>query len=680
MIEKTNEVKGFAKLIWQQLLPLNENPKFQQIFKDKKLTFLINIIDGEEAALIQVEKGAVNVKSIKNGNKKYMKSLYVKYNCIGMLGTDLATLVDIASGNIGTGGLLKKIIKGQVKVKGIKKLRFLEMLFNFNLTSLKITSKTILKDIIKKFAEIYGEKIFLTYIVDFDKGLDEKYSYRDMHIISNQLANGFLDVGIKKGDGIALMNINSPEYLLSIFAAMKIGAYIVLVNTGLKGDGLKYIIDHSEASSLVVHWSFLDRFLKIKDQLPNLKKIIVDLREAPNDFKIPTDVETIEKLLTASDNDIDIEVGLEDLCMLMYTAGTTGLPKAITFWQGKLLGGLNVKTLMKLSQLLSEPKDIVFTPLPLFHSNALFLSTFASYLNGLSLVLGKKFSASRHWDICRKYDITTFNTLGAMVTFLMKQPEKANDKDHKVRTVNTAACPKELWEAFENRFGVKIQEAYGATDGGGFMLITQLFDNVPIGTMGKPMPGIVAEVMDDRGYILSEPESIGELVFLVRDSEVKSREVKYFKDSKASKSLIQVGSDGQKWFHTGDLAYKDAEGWFYFVDRKKDSIRRRGENIASYSIEKVIMQNEKIMECAAYGVKTDIGEDEIMLSLVLKPGKTIKPEEIIEFCTGRMADFMIPRYIDIVDELPKNEVHRILKRELKAAGVTETTWDREQSK
>jgi crotonobetaine/carnitine-CoA ligase len=195
---------------------------------------------------------------------------------------------------------------------------------------------------------------------------------------------------------------------------------------------------------MVVHWSFLDTLLEIRNQMPKLKKIIVDLRDAPNDFEVPTGCEVLGKLMEAPDIDINVELSPDDLCMLMYTAGTTGLPKAISFWQGKLLGGLNVKTLMKLSILVTHPKDVVFTPLPLFHSNALFLSTFASYLSGLSLVLAKKFSATRHWDICRKYDVTTFNTLGAIVTFLMKQPEKPNDKDHKVKIVNTAACPKDL--------------------------------------------------------------------------------------------------------------------------------------------------------------------------------------------------------------------------------------------
>jgi len=154
--------------------------------------------------------------------------------------------------------------------------------------------------------------------------------------------------------------------------------------------------------------------------------------------------------------------------------------------------------------------------------------------------------------------------------------------------------------------------------------------------------------------------------------------VKYYKDEEASKSLIQKGADGQHWFHTGDLAYKDEAGWFFFVDRKKDSIRRRGENIAPYSIEKILNQNDKVLESAAYGIKSEVGEDEIMVSVLLKPDETMKPEELVNFCKDKMADFMIPRYIDFVSELPKNEVHRTMKNVLKEKGITKTTFDMEK--
>jgi len=206
-----------------------------------------------------------------------------------------------------------------------------------------------------------------------------------------------------------------------------------------------------------------------------------------------------------------------------------------------------------------------------------------------------------------------------------------------------------------------------------------LREDIPVGSMGKPPFGVVAEIMNDNGMILQETEQIGELVFLVTESEFKQREVKYYKDESSSKNLIREGKDGQKWFHTGDLAYKDKDGWFFFVDRKKDSIRRRGENIASYSIEKIINLNNKILETAAYGIKSELGEDEVMVAIVLKPGENMTPEELLDFCQGKMANFMIPRYIDFVDKLPKNEVHRILKRILKERGVKESTYDREKA-
>jgi crotonobetaine/carnitine-CoA ligase len=542
----------------------------------------------------------------------------------------------------------------------------------------RISRKTTFWELIQNKAETLGDKNWLTFIVDFDKGVDKKYSFKDVNVLSNRLANGLMNLGINPGDGVALMETNSPEFLFTVFATFKMAAYTVLVNIALRGDGLKYIIEHSDAKAIIINWSLIDAFFDIKDQVPHVKYIIIDGNEAPADFKLPEGAISLQEIMEAPDDDIDVEINLDDLCMLMYTAGTTGLPKAIMFWQGKFLGNLNIQTLQKLAKLLVQPGDVIYTGLPLFHSNALFLSTLASYLTDMPLVLGKRFTASRHWDICRKYDITVFNTLGAMVTFLMKQPERPNDKEHKVRVVNTAACPKEIWKAFEERFGVRIAEAYGATDGGGFMLGNFMQEEAPVGTMGKPLAGTIVEIMDENGNILG-PDTVGELVFLVRESELASRKVKYYKDEKSSKNLIQTGADGQMWFHTGDLATKDKDGWVFFVDRIKDSIRRRGENIASVSIENIILQHQKVLESAAYGVNSELGEDDIMVALVLKTGESMTPEELIDFCKGKMADFMIPRYIEFMDELPKSEVHRVLKRELKSRGVTESTFDIEKA-
>jgi crotonobetaine/carnitine-CoA ligase len=295
------------------------------------------------------------------------------------------------------------------------------------------------------------------------------------------------------------------------------------------------------------------------------------------------------------------------------------------------------------------------------------------------VILSKRFSASRFWDIIRKYGVTNFNLLGSMPQFLLKQPERPNDSDNPVWRVNSAACPKELIQVFEKRFDLKVYEGYGAVDGGGFMLGTFGRENIPVGTMGMPPDGVTAEIIDDDGNLLG-PDQPGELVFHVKEEEQEQRKVVYYKDEKASKARIQKGPDGRLWFHTGDLATKDKDNWFYFVDRKKDAIRRRGENIAAWSIERVINQHEKVLESAAYGVKSEeYAEDEVMAAVVLRPGETLTPEELLDFCQDKMADFMIPRFIDFVEKLPKSEVHRIMKRFLKDRGVTETTYDREKA-
>ena len=546
-----------------------------------------------------------------------------------------------------------------------------------------ITPTTTLGDIIKRKAEKVGKKVFLTYIRDFDKGIEEKYTYKDMYIQSNRLANGLKNLGLKKGEGISIFEINSPEYLFSLFAAWISGCYVVLVNTGLRGDGLQYIIDHSDSKAFLLNWTLIDAYLNIKDNLPNIKHVIVDINEAPPDFKLPAGTISLQSLMDASDEDIKVEFDPTAIAYLIYTSGTTGRPKATSFFYGKTLMGDALGFMGLLAFAMGRPGDVFFTCLPLFHGNALQLTTMPGYMMEWPVVISKRFSASRFWDIIRKYKVTNFNLLGSMPQYLLKQPPKDSDKDNKVWRVNSAACPKELIKDFEERFDLKVYEGYGAVDGGGFFLGTYGRDaeHPPVGTMGKPAANMIAEIMDDEGKILPT-DDVGELVFLVKEEEKAQRQVKYYKDEAASKSLIQKGADGQLWFHTGDLATKDKDGWFFFVDRKKDSIRRRGENIAAWSIERVINGHEKVLESAAYGIKSsqvgeDYAEDEVMVAVVLKPGETIDPDELLKFCEGKLATFQIPRFLEFVDKLPKSEVHRIMKRYLKDQGVSEKTYDRE---
>ena len=545
----------------------------------------------------------------------------------------------------------------------------------------RITTKTTINDVMKNKADTRGDKVFLTYIRDFDKGIDEKYTYLDMHLQSNRVANGLLKLGVDKSTGISLMEINSPEFLFTLFATFKLGAYVVLINTALKGATLEYIMDHSDSEILIIHWSMLESYMTIKEQLPKIKQVIIDINEAPGDFKMPTGMISLQEVMKASDDDIESDIDFDEKCMLMYTSGTTGPPKATTFFYKKYIAGLSLTTYAGLASILGVTKDdVYYTCLPLFHGNALQLTTLPGIVSEYQIVVSKRFSASRFWDICRKYEVTIFNLLGAMPQFLLKQPERPNDNENKVKVVISAACPKEMVEPFEKRYNLAIKEFYGAVDGGGYLL-GPFFQKgpIPVGTMGKPLPGSVADIMDESGKLMP-PNEVGELVFLVNKGEIEQRKVTYYKDEKSSQNKIQKGNDGKLWFHTQDLATKDEDGWFYFVDRKKDAIRRRGENISPWSIERVINQNNKILESAAYAVKSaEYAEDEVMVSVVLKPGENMTPEELLDYCQDKMAYFMIPRFIDFIDELPKSEVHRTLKQILKDRGATENTYDREKT-
>ncbi|MFW9824024.1 MAG: AMP-binding protein [Candidatus Thorarchaeota archaeon] len=547
----------------------------------------------------------------------------------------------------------------------------------------KITPTTTFAELVKTKADIVGNKVFMTYIRDFDNDIVEKYTYRDMHIQSNRVANALLNLGLNKGNGISIVEINSPEFLFMLFGAYKIGNYVVLVNTGLKGDGLQYIIDHSDSKTLFIHWTLIENYLTIKQQLPKLKYVIVDTNEAPADYKLPEGVLSLQNIMeNASENDVSIEIKPDDMSMLMYTSGTTGLPKATTSFFGGMIG-YSLLGSAYIAYGMGRPGDTFFTCLPLFHGNALGLTTMPAYMAEFPLILSKRFSASRFWDIIRKFGVTNFNLLGSMPQYLMKQPERPNDKDHKVWRVNSAACPKELVRAFEERFGVKLYEGYGAVDGAGFNLGTGGDPNAPVGSMGKPAPDVTAEIMDDDMNILP-PHEVGELVFLVKEEEKATRKVHYYKNPEASAARTQVAPDGKIWFLTGDLATKDENGWFFFVDRKKDSLRRRGENIAAWSIERVINGHDKVLESAAYGIKghqvgEDYAEDEVMVAVVLQPGQTMTPEELLDYVQDKLAYFQVPRFIDFIEELPKSKVHRIMKRFLKERGVSDTTYDREKA-
>jgi crotonobetaine/carnitine-CoA ligase len=502
-------------------------------------------------------------------------------------------------------------------------------------------------------ARSLGDQTFLRFE-------EREIGYAELNRSTNRVANGLAGLGVKPGVGVAIMMPNSPEWLFVYFATQKLGAYAVPVNVALKGDGLRHILDHSDSQVLVTHPDYQQAVEAVSGSLDTLQQIVVDAREAPARWQPAAGWLSLSELMQSSDADPGTEIDPEALSALMYTSGTTGAPKGVV----NRYKSTNLEGIRLLGAML-QPDDVLYTCLPLFHANALFLSSVRALVLGRPLALSRRFSASRFWDEIRRYGVTTFNALGAMIPILMKQPERDDDADNKVRIVFSAACPASVWAEFEKRFGLHLIEAYAAVDSAGFAVVNA--GNAPKGSFGRPATPV--RIVDDAGREVPVGQP-GELLFQVDDA--RRRKVEYYKNEQASSAKIRNG-----WLYTGDLVYSDEGGNLYFVDRKTDSLRRRGENISSWEVEREINAHPDVLESAVFGVPSELGEDDVMAAVVLKDGRTLTHEELISHCDARMARFMVPRYLELCDALPKTETHRVQKSVLKGRGVGPRTWDRE---
>jgi crotonobetaine/carnitine-CoA ligase len=469
----------------------------------------------------------------------------------------------------------------------------------------------------------------------------------------HRAANGLLALGVKPGERVAIMMGNRPEFLWLHFAIGFIGAISVPVNTSQRGATLHHVLSDSDSTAVIFEHGLRDAVLAVKAAVPGLRATVVADGKAGNGVDW-----TLERLLDFPDREPEVEVGEHaGGGNMMYTSGTTGPPKGVVASGGDSLalpavfGAIGVK-----------PGETMYTALPLFHGNALMISGFGSMALDAKFALADRFSASRLWDDCRKFDAVEFNTLGGMIPILLKQPPRSDDRMHNVRVVLSAACPPTVWREFEQRFGVRIVEVYGMVDSPGFLMN----DVGRIGSMGKPVGEVEFRLVDDNDQPLA-PGLVGELCFRHPKGQLSA----YHKLPDATAEAYRGG-----WFHSGDLAKTDADGFYYFCGRKKASIRRRGENISAWEIETVVDQHPALLESAAFAVPSELGEDEVKIAVVLKPGARLAPEELIEYCRGRMAYYAVPRFIEFVDELPKTGTQRIQYAALKARGIA-NAWDRE---
>jgi crotonobetaine/carnitine-CoA ligase len=314
-----------------------------------------------------------------------------------------------------------------------------------------------------------------------------------------------------------------------------------------------------------------------------------------------------------------------------------------------------------------EEGDVLYTCLPLFHTNA--LTTFVQALvSGGTFVLGPRFSASRFWTAVRDTGADVTYLLGAMVSILMRCEPDVADRDHRVRVALAPATPPWLFDRFRERFGVQLVEGYGSTETN-CTIAPARPEDARGGYMGPVRPGFAASVVDEEDQPVPDGTA-GELV--LRHEEPYAFATGYYRMADQT-----VEAWRNLWFHTGDRVVREPDGWYRFIDRSKDAIRRRGENISSWEVEQVLVEHGAVQSAAAFPVPSELGEDEVMAAIVLEVGASLSPEELIEHCQPRLAYFAIPRYIEFVTELPLTENGKVRKHVLRERGVTASTWDRD---
>lgn len=508
--------------------------------------------------------------------------------------------------------------------------------------------------LLEEAADASPDKNFLLY-------RDETITYREMDNNANRIAQFLLESGYGKGRGLGIFMRNSPRFLDVFFGAQKLGMYLVPINPELKGDGLSYLINHSNIEGLVLDAELLGSILTVKEDLKNIKQYIVDdIEKEAKGISIPDGMKILSSAYEMPAENPGIICDKEDICLIIYTSGTTGKPKGVVY----RYKNSSVRILSIAGHLLLDEDDIYYTYLALCHGNALFITTTGTIARRATLALSRKFSASKFWDNVRKYDATIFNTIGSIIPILMKQPKNQMDNQNKVRRVFSAACPTEMWEPFEKRFGVELYEGYGAIDGGGKGIMN--LGTAPAGSLGKIPSFVKYKLVDEND--MEVPQGVpGELIF---ETSKNGSSVEYYKNEKASENKSKDG-----YIRTGDIVREDKHGFIYFIGRNTESMRKGGENVSAYEVEHVIMKHEAVEDVAVYAVPSEMAEDEIMASIKLVDGKTVGPTALHNFLSDKLAKFAVPRYLRFIDTLPKTNTHRVIKRILEEEGVTDDTFD-----
>jgi crotonobetaine/carnitine-CoA ligase len=489
---------------------------------------------------------------------------------------------------------------------------------------------------------------------------DAAWTFTETLDVAARAAGALHTAGVRPGERVAILCSNRHEVMRVFLGCAWLGAIAVPINTAAKGPQLRYALENSAARLLVIE----DTLAAVLEHCP-LDGLPLDRIWCVGDVPAP---QASGRALEAFPGDAapipPSDVKPSETLAILYTSGTTGpskgvcCPHAQFYWWG-------VHTARFLDV---REGDVLCTTLPLFHTNAL-NTFFQSLANGATQAVEPRFSASGFWPAMVRSGASVTYLLGAMVPILLAQPPSEHERAHSVRVALAPGVPAGLRPEFKDRTGVDLIDGYGSTETN-FVIGATVAEQRP-GKVGRLAPGFQARVVDDEDNPLA-PGVAGEL--LLRADEPFAFATGYF--AMPDKT---VETWRNLWFHTGDRVVMDGEGYFTFVDRLKDAIRRRGENISSFEVEQVLAGHAAVAAVAVFPVASDLAEDEVMAAIVAKPGTTIDPVELLRYCEPRLPYFALPRYLDFVDVLPTTENGKVRKTALRTRGVTPATWDREKA-
>ncbi len=501
------------------------------------------------------------------------------------------------------------------------------------------------------------------YLVD-----DKVYTFGEVNRTVNRYAAGLAGLGVQQGDRVIIFMRSCVEFIKMAFAVNKLGAVWVPINGDYKGEWLAEAIEDSKGKVLVTD---TDKFPRVQEAVKpgSYGALVVKVNDGGSLPAGAIDIASFDTLPDAEPPAVDIHYG--DTCAILWTSGTTGKSKGVmqphNVW-------VNAAESAK-EYFGAKPGDVVYNCMPLYNTGAWITAIFRALVVGIPCALDEHFSASQFWDRIKHYKATETTTLGAMHMFLWNAPESPDDAGNTLRNANVIPLPPHLTKPFMQRFGLeKIQKGFGQSEAA--LILRCLEDGVKEwkpNCLGSFAPGVEVKILDDEGNECP-PGVPGE--FCLRPTRQYAIFNGYFDNPEATAKAFHG-----EWYRTGDLGVRDADGDFFFVDRKSDYIRDKGRNISSLQVEHAVMQHPAVQAVACFGIPSEHieNEAEVKIDVVLKPGMSATPEELARFVNDNAPYFFVPRYIEFVDELPMTPTNKVQKYKLREKGLGGKVWDRMKS-